>query len=299
MITTGAKYFFGITVVAVLAAFVYGVATNGMALLSHPFKFQHLFHLSAFLGPLTLGWKGAVGEHVGYTVLVSGAVASAFLGGVSSAVRDADPKAVAEVAAGADIGPEAVPEVRGPTGRSYWPVLGAFGAAMVVLGVVVGPWLFVIGFVMIGIATIEWTVRAWAERATGDERTNRVIRNRFATPLELPIFALTGIAIFTFALSRILLSVTEHVATVIFVAVPAVVLLVAALLSARPHVAKGLFGALVAVLAVVIIAAGVVGLVRGQRNFEHQGNKGKHFVPKLPGNAPGALGPTITVKVTR
>ena len=39
------------------------------------------------LGPLTVGWKGGVGPHVGYVILIGTAVASAGLAGVANGSR--------------------------------------------------------------------------------------------------------------------------------------------------------------------------------------------------------------------
>ena len=48
---------------------------------------------SEHVGPVTLGWKGGVGDHVGYLVLIGGAFASACAAGIIVAFRDADPTA--------------------------------------------------------------------------------------------------------------------------------------------------------------------------------------------------------------
>lgn len=272
MFTTGAKYFFGITVFAVVAAVVYGMATYG-----------HAINLSSFTGVISLGYKGGVGEHLGYSILVGLAGASAFLGGVVSVVRDADPQPVTDVT-----GPEAVagatPAARLPVGASYWPAFVAFGAAIVVLGLVLTEKLFIVGWILVGIGAVEWAVRSWAERATGDLSMNQSIGNRFLTPVELPIFALFGIVIFVFSLSRILLSVNEHASAVVFAAVPAIVLITAVLISTRQQVAHTVLGGVIAVGVVAVLALGVVGLVRGQRQFEHKGEHGHHFVPQLVQN---------------
>mgnify|MGYP005823311347 CR=1 FL=1 len=53
--------------------------------------------VDAVLGPLTAGWKGGVGNHLAYTVLLSLAAIAALLGGLFLAFRDADPEAEAEV----------------------------------------------------------------------------------------------------------------------------------------------------------------------------------------------------------
>src|SRR5436190_19556660 len=102
MLTTGFKLFMGYCVGAFLAAAMYGYTTGG----------NHL-------GPLSVGWKGAVGEHVGYSVLlITGAVAGA-LALILVAFRDADARAAAEL-----LGVGTVAAQR-PTDASYWPIVGA------------------------------------------------------------------------------------------------------------------------------------------------------------------------------
>ena len=58
MFTTGFKFFFGLTIALTIGAVAYGYSTGG----------EHV-------GPVTLGWKGGVGDHVGYLVLIGGAFA--------------------------------------------------------------------------------------------------------------------------------------------------------------------------------------------------------------------------------
>jgi hypothetical protein len=292
MVTTGAKYFFGITAFALLAAVVYGMSTYGDPV-----------GMDAFLGAITFGYKGGVGDHVGYSILVGLAAGSGLLGVISSAVRDADPKALAEVAIGPEAPEEAAPVAQAPVGVNWWPAVLAFGVAIMVIGLVSDQKVFVFGLVVVAVAGLEWAVRAWSERATGDPLANRTLRHRFLNPLELPLFAASGIAFFAVALSRLLLSSTEHVATIIFGAVPAVVLLIAVLLNARPHTARAVIGGLLGVGAVLILAAGVVGLVRGEEHAVPE-HKGDHFKPYvIPSGGPQGLAPlhqgaTITVEVS-
>ena len=54
MFTSGFKFFFGIGTALVTAGVLYGYTTGG----------NHV-------GPVSLGWKGGVGEHIGYGVLVA------------------------------------------------------------------------------------------------------------------------------------------------------------------------------------------------------------------------------------
>ena len=106
MITTGSKWFYGLGLVSLVLAAAYGWTTGGNG-----------------LGPVSVGYKGGVGDHFGYTVLFVAAVISFGLGIASLAMRDADPEAQAQVA-----GVDQVPTVT-PAGVSYWPVVGAFGVA--------------------------------------------------------------------------------------------------------------------------------------------------------------------------
>ena len=53
MITTAAKWFFGLGLVSFVLAVVYGYSTGGNR-----------------LGPLTAGYYGGVGDHLGYTLLI-------------------------------------------------------------------------------------------------------------------------------------------------------------------------------------------------------------------------------------
>ena len=54
MITTGSKFFYALAGVLLVAAVVYGYSTGG-----------------GEVGPLSLGYKGGVGDHLGYGILES------------------------------------------------------------------------------------------------------------------------------------------------------------------------------------------------------------------------------------
>ncbi len=90
MFTTGSKWFFGLGAVSFVLAVLYGYSTGGDR-----------------LGPVTAGYWGAVGDHLGYTLLVSIGVAATFLGITSLMSRDANPRSLAELA-GTDEAPPAV-----------------------------------------------------------------------------------------------------------------------------------------------------------------------------------------------
>ena len=53
MFTPGFKLFFGIAVALATAAVIHGYTTGG-----------------THVGPISLGWKGGVGDHLGYGILL-------------------------------------------------------------------------------------------------------------------------------------------------------------------------------------------------------------------------------------
>ena len=161
MIKTGSKFLFALATFGFVAAVLYAASTG-----------NHLLGMDSIIGPLTFGYKGYVGEHAGYTILMSLSAAALSLGVFLSALREADPEAEAQV-----VGLETVPDAVVADTVNYWPVVGAFSAAAVAVGLALGSTLFVIGFIGITVTTVEWAVRAWSDRSTGDPEVNRAIRN--------------------------------------------------------------------------------------------------------------------------
>src|ERR687897_79004 len=250
MITTGSKWFFGLGAVSLVLAAAYGWTTGGDG-----------------LGPITAGYKGGVGDHFGYTVLLSGAVVSLFLGFVSSAVRDADAEAVARVA-----GTETVPAAI-PAPASYWPAIAAFGVGLVVVGLVSSAVLVVFGLVALGAVLIEWTVQTWADRATGDPAANREIRNRFMNPLEFPAAGLLAIALVVVAFSRVFLAISSENAVWVATGLAALIFAVGMLVASRPRLGSNVVVGLLLVSAVIVLAVGVGAAVNGEREFHHVGDE--------------------------
>jgi hypothetical protein len=247
MFTTGSKWFLGLGLVTLVLAVVYGYTTGG-----------------DLLGPATAGWWGAVGDHLGYGILLAVAVLSLLLGLISLATRDADADAVAQLA-----GRDAPPPVAPPARPAFWPALGALGAALVAIGLVIEQALFIAGLIVVGVALLEWMVLAWSDHATGDAATNAALRDRLMRPLEFPVAGAAFVALFIFGLSRIFLTVTEVGAVVVASIAAVVVLGFAALVATRPRLPSGLVAGLVVLAALGVVSAGVVSASRGEREFHH------------------------------
>lgn len=255
MITTGSKFFYALAGLLLVAAVAYGYSTGG-----------------GEVGPLSAGYKGAVGDHLGYGILLAGGVLSLFLGLTSNAFRDADPEAAAELVGTPperSVAPDQVPV----PGTSYWPVVGAFGAGLTVVGLVLNSVFFVAGLILLGAVAIEWTIQAWADRATGDPAVNREIRNRIMLPLEVPIAGALAIAVVIIGFSRVFLAASQSGAVWIALAMAATIFVVGAVLATQDRLRSDLVAGLLAVAALVTIGLGIFGAVAGERDFEHHGEE--------------------------
>lgn len=277
MLTTGSKWFFGLAGAALVAALVYGGATNPSEV-----------GMSTLTGVVTLGYKGGVGDHIGYAVLMGLVGAGLFLGSTTAAFRDASAEATAEL-----IERDAVPEVVAPAAGSYWPVLGAFGAGALVIGLVTTPLLVYVGIAVLTAVAFEWAISAWAEKATGDAEVNRAIRRRVMMPVEVPVLGALGIATFVLAVSRILLALPQLGVYVLFAAVPIIVLVVAFALSARPRINRSIVAGLCVVGGLAILAGGVISAAVGPREIEHhEGEEESEGAPLLTPGAPVVISGT-------
>lgn len=250
MFTTGFKFFFGLCLALAAAAVLYGYTTGG-----------------THVGPISLGWKGGVGDHLGYGVLVALSTVAGFVGLVLIAFRDADPEAQADY-----LGTDVVGSAPRVT-ESFWPVVGAFGAATMALGLVLHTAVFVVGLGLCVVVAIEWLMDAWADRATGDPVANKELRDRIMAPIEIPALGVGMVAVGVLAISRILLSVSANGAVLVAGLVAVAILGTAVLYATKPQLGRNLVAGIVLVLAVGVLAGGVLAAVEGERDFEVHGEE--------------------------
>jgi hypothetical protein len=151
MFTTAFRFFAGLATFSLIAAFVSGFTSETQS------------PMNRVMGPLTLGWKGGIGNHFAYTVFVGVAVAAATLAGILIAFRDADPEAEAQV-----VHTESVPLTRAPVGVNYLPALGALAFILLLIGAATeSGGLMYAAVATLVVVAFTWTLRTWAERATG------------------------------------------------------------------------------------------------------------------------------------
>ena len=203
-------------------------------------------------------------EWFGSFVLFSLGIAALTLGLMASAVRDGDVDAD-DPAAGLAPVRRALP--------APWPVLGAIGAGLVAIGLAgEGAFLYA-GLGLLGAVLAETMVSSWAERRTADHATNQELRNRIMFPLEIPVLAVVGVAVVVLPFSRVLLALPKSASTAIAIVLATLVLLVSALVTAKPRISSSVLTALLGLGVVVIVGAGIASLVEGEREFEHHGTE--------------------------
>lgn len=267
MLTTSSKHFYGLALFGLVAAALYGYISS--TVLAGYGVIEGLGQPGAVgrvLGPISLGYKGEVGDHVGYVLLLAFGVTNLGLGITMSAFRDADAEAVAEIQ---NLG--VAPPTVLPQGLSPWPLVSAFGVALLVIGLATRAELVVAGLVVLAITAIEWAMKTWSEQATGDPVVNRTIRNRVMLPLEVPIGAVLGAGIVVVSASRLMLALSKAGSIVALSVVAVVVVAVAVLLATRPHISRKVITPILVVFGLVIIALGIGGAIVGEREFEHHG----------------------------
>ncbi|MDZ7674612.1 MAG: hypothetical protein U5K30_06040 [Acidimicrobiales bacterium] len=250
MIPSSSKFFYALGAVLLVMGIAYGYSTGG-----------------GEVGPLSLGYKGAVGDLLGYAILMGTGAVSLCVGFATTAFRDADPEAGAAL-----LGLDHDPMPTQP-GASYWPVIGAFGLGLTVVGVALNNVFFVAGLIAIAAVAVEWTMQAWADRATGDPAVNHELRNRIMMPLEVPIGGVLAIAVVVGGFSRLFLAVSAEAAVWAALAIAAIVFGIGAILGNRPHLRSDLVAGLLAIGAVATIGIGIASAVAGERDFEHHGDE--------------------------
>jgi hypothetical protein len=237
MITTGSKLFYGLSAIALAAFLLFGFLQEWNAL--------------AVVG------------------LASAVVAFAFLGGLASYIRDGGvPPGNAAAAAES-------PANQPSPARSVSPIVGAIGAGLLVLGLVTDVRWFVAGLVFALIALVDWTVQAWAARASGDGTYNTEIRDRTLQPLQFPLLGVLGLGVIIFSFSRIMLTTDTDLGPVIFIAAASIITIFGFIFAARRRPGKHVVASLCVIGVLGIVVPGVWAAAEGER--EELAHEAEHF----------------------
>ena len=154
-----------------------------------------------------------------------------------------------------------------PSGRmpGYWGLY--VGIAWSVLSLLVAASLGPV--VLLAAVAVEWALTSWADRSTGDATTNSALRDRVGAQFEIPVLGLALAAVLALAVSRMFLWGTGNAAVLIAGVLSVVILAVAVLAVFRPQLGRRAISGIVGVVAVAIIALGVVSAVIEPRVGHH------------------------------
>ncbi len=234
MFTTGSKLFIGGSVLAVVAAIVFGVSYDGAA-----------------------AWSAAIG-------LISVAIALMFLMGINFWVRDSNVGGMQRDATTMSAA------AQGRPGNSMWPAIGAVGGALVAIGLVATPVVFKAGIVVLLIALFEWLVQAWSDRASADKRFNAAVRGRIMHPLEFPVLGAVGLTVIIYSFSRIMLFLSKEAGPAVFVILAALITVGGFLFASKATLKNSVIAGICTVATLGLVSTGAVMAIDGEREMhEH------------------------------
>ncbi len=253
MLTWGSKYLFALSGFAFIGAIVYGLVTGGDP-----------------VGVISSGYKGGVGDHLGYAILLGVSMSTLALAVTTIVTRDGDAEEMA-----ARLGVAGVPAVTPPATGSVWGIVTAFGVGAIIIGIAVSQAFFILGLAVLFVVGLNWVVLAWSDRATGDPAVNEVIRRRVLGPVEIPMIGSLIIAVIAIGMSRVFLAVSKEGATIAGSIVTVLVFGTAVVLS-KVDVKRNVMSGIVVLGAALVLVGGIVGAAVGQRDFEHHHEDGEH-----------------------
>ncbi len=260
-ITPGFRLFGGIAAFAFIGAFLFALGANVAN------TDQGL--IDSVVGPLTLGWKGGVGSHLGYTVLLSTAVASGTVAVLLQAFRDADPESKAEVTH-----VEARPLTAVPHGASYAPLAAALGGVGLLIGLAASTPIALASVFFLFCTAVVWTTRAWSNRLSDDDVANHERYEQLMEPWRVPILSLVVTAFVVLGVSRLLLAVSKLGSVIVFGAIATIFFVGAIIVASRPKLSRGAVTIVLLLAALIVLGSAIGGLVAGQREFKILGEGG-------------------------
>ena len=232
MFTTGSKLFIGATVLSTAGAIVFGASVGGPT-----------------------GMLGTIG-------LVSLAIAFAFLTGINFYTKDGN---VGAMEPGVERTSAAAQQ---PAGSSLWPLVTALGVGGLAVGAVSKPVVFKVSLIIVLAAVVEWMIQGWSERASSDAAYNQGLRKRLLHPLEFPILASLGAAVFIYSFSRVMLNISKDAGRWVFMIIGAIITAAGFVFAAKRGMSKGTAAGIITVGALALVGVGVASAVSGQRHIE-------------------------------
>lgn len=204
---------------------------------------------------------------LGALALVGLVVSAATLAGFSLFTRDSD----------VDTVEEAVEAATAPTDSSYWPIVFALGAAMVLLGLATVPVVFILGIAVLVGGGVEWTIQNWADRASADTGYNRAVRAKVLGGIEYPGLSAVIAIVVAFLFSRIMLAASKNAATIIFIIVASLIFALGFVFSSRTDLRRKAVTVVLPLAVAALAVAGVVSALSGEREQLVEAAREDHF----------------------
>lgn len=211
------------------------------------------------------------GDRVGFIVLVVAGVGALVLALTAFAFVPREAVAVG----GAEPAEARSADVTDVPRSAPWPLIGAVAIALLAVGMATDHVYVVLGAIVAAIAIFTWFAQSWREHPSWTQAMTDRINDRFVVPVGLPgtVLVLAGIAVIS--ASRLLLAVSAEAAPILIIVVAAAVLGGFYLL-ANGNVGRRAIGGLAAVCAALVLAAGVAGALKGEREFHHEEQEGTY-----------------------
>lgn len=209
------------------------------------------------------GYVFATGDRVGFTALVFAGLTALGLGVGVFGFTPPEPLPTTEEAA--EPRPVDTTDLPIPSG---WPVVGAVAMAVVAAGLATDTSLIAIGIIFGLVATFAWFGQVWREHPSWTQQMTDRLHDRFVVPIGLPgtIVVLAGIGVVS--LSRLMLAISREAAPVIG-SIIAFAILGGFYLVASRNLGRRALTTLATVSAGLVIASGVAGAIKGEREFHH------------------------------
>jgi hypothetical protein len=172
---------------------------------------------------------------------------------------------------------QAVDASAGPTSSSYWPIVLALGAAMILLGLATEPVVFILGIAVVVGGGVEWMIQGWADRASADPAYNSTVRAKVLGGIEYPGLSAVLTIVVAFLFSRVFLATSKDVATIFFMVVAAVIFGLGFVFSSKTHLRKKALSVVLPVAIALLAVAGVISAISGEREQLIEAEREDHF----------------------
>lgn len=209
------------------------------------------------------GYVFATGDRVGFTALVFAGLTALALGAGVFGFTPPEPLPASEEPGE----PRPVDSTDLPV-PSAWPVVGAVAMAVLAGGLATDTTLIAIGCVFGLVATFAWFGQVWREHPSWTQQMTDRLHDRFVVPIGLPgtIVVLAGIGVVS--LSRLMLAISREAAPIIG-SIIAFAILGGFYLVASRNLGRRALTTLATISAGLVVASGVAGAVKGEREFHH------------------------------